>query len=371
MKSGVGGESPVFTCVRDATRKGGGVAGVALPLHQALVVQRPCYRLLFQDVEPARTTQNNDATWVELEQAPQPGLVHVHGLWFPFEVRACRLALRKGMKLVVSPHGMLDPWALRQKWWKKKFAWHLYQKQLLKKADLLIVNSEREKENVRKLGVRTEIAVIPNGVDMGAEGDELQRHRPERTLLFLSRIAPGKGIPELLSAWHRISDKRGYRLRIVGYAQADYGQNIQDLVDRLRVNDSVSLEGPLYGRDKWQAMCDADYFVLPSHSENFAIVVAEALAAGLPVITTDQTPWQRLVRDGAGWICGISSEEVERAVVTAIALEDDQRTLMGQRARAISKDYDWSTIVRQYQHVYDWLQGAQDKPDWMIHTSDV
>jgi glycosyltransferase involved in cell wall biosynthesis len=363
----VGAKSLVFTCVRDATQKGGGVAAVALPLHQALSALGPCYHLLFEQADPGSRVLCDDRAWRELDNASWPGLMHVHGLWFPFEVRACHQALKKGLKLVVSPHGMLDPWALKQKSWKKKIAWHLYQKRLLNKADLLIVNSEREREHVLKLGIRTDIVVIPNGVDMDAQQGEFKRQRSERTVLFLSRIAPGKGLTELLEAWHRIPNKRGYTLRLVGYAQADYGQKIQGLIGRLGLSNCVSMEGPLYGREKWQAFHDADYFVLPSHSENFAIVVAEALTAGLPVITTDQTPWGRLIDDGAGWICGITSEEVERALVNAIALEQEQRELMGERARAISKDYDWNTIVSRYRDVYDWLQGAGKKPHWINH----
>jgi len=371
VKPEVGTTNLVFTCVRDATRNGGGVAGVALPLHKALSAQGTCYRLLFEHGEPSSRQSVGAGTWRELEQASRPALIHVHGLWFPFETRACRLALKKGLKLVVSPHGMLDPWALKQKWWKKKIAWYLYQKRLLEKADLLIVNSERERCHLLNLGIRTETAVIPNGVQMDVQERVLERQRKERTLLFLSRIAPGKGVPELLEAWHHIPDKRGYKLRLIGYAQPSYGQKIMALIKKLGLSDSVSMEGPLYGEEKWQAFYDADYFVLPSHSENFAIVVAEALAAGLPVITTDQTPWQRLVSDGAGWICGVTSEEVERAVVNAIELEEQQRMRMVEKARAISKDYDWNTIVGQYRDVYGWLQGVIKKPGWLSGSDNT
>lgn len=364
MSSADGAENFVFTCVRDASQKGGGVAGVALPLHRVLSEKASRYRLVYEFGEYSNREKGSDILWGGSNPALR-GVVHVHGLWSPFEIRACRAALKLGMKLVISPHGMLDPWALRQKRWKKLLAWNLYQRRFLSKADLIVVNSEREWESVRRLGINSPVAVIPNGVAMEGWSDSMVRQRTERTVLFLSRIAPGKGIPELLTAWSRISNKRGYRLRIVGFAEEEYGRKMQALIAKLGVESTVSFEGPVYGRDKWQAFFDADYFILPSHSENFGIVVAEALVSGLPVITTDQTPWQFLAQSGAGWICGTGAQEVEKAIVTAISLPDEQRALMGEKAREVSREYNWDAIACRYHGTYSWLLGEQDRPSWM------
>ncbi|MEW9902603.1 glycosyltransferase [Pseudomonas putida] len=365
MSNAVSGEHVVFTCVRDASKNGGGVAGVALPLHQALSEEGANYRILYEFGESNLAGSRSHSTLEDLQNLGSGGLVHVHGLWFPFETRVCREALKRNMKLVISPHGMLDPWAMKQKRWKKTIAWTLYQKRLLEKADLLIVNSEQEKRNVLRLGVRAPIAVIPNGVALDAAGRGMTRQQDQRTVLFLSRVAPGKGVPELLEAWSRIPDKRGFRLRIVGYADTAYQRKIERLIARLGISATVVWEGPLYGRAKWQAYCDADYFILPSHSENFGIVVAEALVAGLPVITTDQTPWQHLAEEGAGWICGVGAEAVEQALRAALVLPEFERLSMAKNARSVSENYSWHRIASRYHEAYSWLQGGLRKPDWV------
>lgn len=359
------GEGCVLTFARDVSGQGGGVAGVAVPLHRALLAEGLNCALYHGGVAN-RIEQAHAWDWSKgIEAKPRGSVVHVHGLWTAFEVAACREALRHGLKLVVSPHGMLDPWALRQKAMKKTLAWYAYQKRLLERANLLIVNSERERESVRRLGLKGAVAVIPNGVAVEDWSRSMTRRAEQPVILFLSRVAPGKGVAELLQAWSQISDKRGYRLRIVGDAEFDYRKTLIQLVERLGVQGSVSLEGGLFGKDKWQAFCDASYFVLPSHSENFGIVVAEALVAGIPVITTDQTPWQRLQQEGAGWICGISAVQIQQALESAMALSDTDRSLMSQKAQQISKDYDWTEIAQRYRQAYRWLQGRQSKPEWV------
>lgn len=365
MNSADGVKNFVFTCVRDASQKGGGVAGVALPLHRALLEKSSWYRLIYEFGGDPRWLNDSDYLWGRSFNPPTRGVVHVHGLWSLFEIRACRAALRRGMKLVISPHGMLDPWALRQKRWRKLLAWYVYQRRFLNKADLIVVNSERERNSVFRLGINSPVTVIPNGVAIEEQSDSIVRQCSELTVLFLSRIAPGKGIPELLAAWSRISNKRSYRLRIVGSAEEEYRRKIKELIAKLGVGVTVSFEGPLYGRDKWQAFRDADYFILPSHSENFGIVVAEALVSGLPVITTDQTPWGFLAQSGAGWICGTSVQEIEKAITTAISLSDEQRALMGKSAREVARSYDWELIACRYHEVYSWLLGEQERPNWV------
>lgn len=361
----------VLTCVRDLSREGGGVAGVARPLHLGLQTHHSECELVFSLGDSGITLggekliENKAALMDRLNRSPG-AMVHVHGLWSKFEVNVCRAALACNAPLIISPHGMLEPWALSQKKLKKKLAWHLYQKRLVSRADLLIVNSERERRNTRKLGLRNPIAVIANGVSLDGWSESVQRKNPTKTVLFLSRIVPGKGVFELLTAWSQLPALHGYRLRIVGNADPAYAAQIQFLLDQLNLRSTVDIEDALYGEDKWQAYEDADLFVLPSHSENFGIVIAEALFAGLPVITTDQTPWQRLERTGTGWICSTSPEDLAVTLDRALSLPEKVLSEMGHKAKALAKaNYLWKGITKQYITTYEWLAGRAQKPDWV------
>ncbi|MDD2053609.1 glycosyltransferase [Pseudomonas putida] len=361
----------VLTCVRDISKEGGGVAGVARPLHLGLQTHHTGCELIFSSTDTGlvlggeQLLEKKAALMQRLRKTPG-ALVHVHGLWSKFEVNMCRAALACRTPLVISPHGMLEPWALKQKKLKKKLAWHLYQKRLIARADLLIVNSERERANTRKLGLRNPIAVIANGVSLDGWSKSLQRQDPRKTVLFLSRIVPGKGVFELLAAWSQLPALHGYRLRIVGNADPEYAATMELLLDHWNIRDTVDIEGALYDQDKWQAYLDADLFVLPSHSENFGIVVAEALFAGLPVITTDQTPWRKLERTGTGWICSTSSEDLAATLDKALGLPRESLADMGRKATALAKaNYLWEGITQQYITTYEWLAGRAQQPEWV------
>jgi glycosyltransferase involved in cell wall biosynthesis len=144
----------------------------------------------------------------ELKRMPSgrhPSVMHSHGLWNPANHWASRAARCHGIPLVVHPRGMLEPWALQHKAWKKRIGMALYQRQDLETANILIATSPLEYENIRKLGLRQPIALIPNGVALGSSHDvEHEPHRyPERarSVLFLSRVHPKKGLLNLIQAW--------------------------------------------------------------------------------------------------------------------------------------------------------------------------
>lgn len=371
VESSQGKSIDVLTCVRDLSRNGGGVAGVARPLHLGLQTHHSGCELIFTESDTGlelageHLLETKSALMQRLKMTPD-AVVHVHGLWSRFEVNVCRAALACRSPLVISPHGMLEPWALRQKKFKKKLAWHFYQKRLIARADLLIVNSERERLNTRKLGLRNPIAVIANGVSLDGWSKPLQRKDPRKTVLFLSRIVPGKGAFELLEAWGRLPSHHGYRLRIVGNADPEYAARMELMLDELNIRDTVDIEGALYDKDKWQAYLDADLFVLPSHSENFGIVVAEALFSGVPVITTDQTPWKKLERTGTGWISSTSPLDLANTLHIALRLPEGELREMGRKAKVLAKEnYLWEGITQQYITTYQWLVNKAPKPAWV------
>lgn len=295
------------------------------------------------------------------------GVLHVHGLWTPFVWRAYSFAKKNGLTLVVSPHGMLEPWAMNHKLWKKKIAWFMYQKKMLNSADMLVVNSEKELATVRAMGLKSPVAVIENGVDKTDFALSTSSVAPDKVVLFLSRLSPVKGLPDLIHAWSLLPAEHGYQLRLYGHADPGYEAELLRLIRKFNVEDSVTLFGSVFGVDKWRVYHNASFFVLPSYSENFGIVIAEALWSGLPVITTKATPWECLEREGLGWQVDNDPRQLRDALLAAMQLGDEKRNNIGLRASAYAqKNFNWPDIVDKYLLAYRWLiDGNIRKPEWI------
>lgn len=363
----------VLTCVRDASERGGGIASAALPLHLGMHQRNAQARLLCGLPTEGSVSGQHCLTPAGqgfaslLDESSLPAVVHVHGLWTPFEWRACSYARRAGVPLVMSPHGMLEPWALRHKRLKKWLAWRLYQRRWLANADLIVVNSWNEYRTVRGMGLKAPVAVIENGVDISSFDQSVVRTERRKRVLFLSRLSPVKGVFDLLEAWSRLPADHGYELHLHGPADPGYAERIDAAMERLALRSSVKLQGPVFGKEKWQTYKNADVFVLPSYSENFGIVVAESLLAGVPVITTRATPWESLEAERLGWLVDNDPVQLAEALWQSMQLHDEQREQMGLRAEAYARaHFLWPDIINKYAETYAWVSGEQSRrPAWV------
>ena len=288
-------------------------------------------------------------------------VVHGHGLWSGASVAAAALARELDRPLVISPHGMLEPWARRHHGRRKWLSWTMAQRAAVSGADLLQTMSESEAASCRAAGLLQPIVVYPVGIEIpagvskrGTDG-ETRQVSGLRTCLFLARLHPIKGLSMLLEAWS-IVRPADWRLVIAGPDEGGYRAGMERIASDVGIADSVAFVGPVYGATKTKLMADADLFVLPSHSENFGVVVAEALAAGIPVITTTGTPWSMLPARGAGWwvspeVASLAMALEEATLLPAVTLRD-----MGQRGRALARErYDWSAIAATSGDAYRWL----------------
>lgn len=363
----------VITAVRDATRFGGGIAGAAVPIHLGLYIRNAGALLVsgtpVSEVVPGQHCLSPSGVGFATLHAEKLSTVvlHVHGLWGPFELRACKYARRLRIPLIMSPHGMLEPWALQHKKAKKWLAWRLYQRRWLSKADLLIVNSWKEYRTVREMGLKAPVAMIENGVDTSGFDSNIIRTDDRKCVLFLSRLSPVKGIFDLLEAWARLPSSHSYELRIYGHADPGYDLQVNAIIKRLGLEKSVKVHGAVFGSEKWQVYKNADVFVLPSYSENFGIVIAESLLAGLPVITTRATPWEFLESENLGWLVENDVEQLTEALLKAISLPEPQRQAMGKTAEAYAKErFLWPDIIDKYAETYDWVAGVRSgRPAWV------
>lgn len=295
-----------------------------------------------------------------------PTIIHSHGLWSAANFWAFTAARRHGVPLIVHPRGMLEPWALNHKKLKKYIALKLYQQNSLNAASVLVATAGSEYENLRALGLSNPIAIIPNGVVMELfepHGTTNDIPRSEvRTILFLSRVQEKKGLINLVQAWAQLKPV-GWRLQIAGPDENGHLRKVIALAQHLGIDSIVEYVGVVDGVEKAAMYRSADVFVLPTYSENFGVAVAEALASGLPVITTKGAPWSDLEKYNCGWWIDIGVQPLVTALREAMALSDDERRAMGARGRNYVQRYDWNEIASQMTEVYRWVSGQGPKPD--------
>lgn len=287
-------------------------------------------------------------------------LLHNHSLWMMPNVYPGHVASRFKLPLLVSPRGTLSDWAFTSGSWTKRIFWPLMQRPALVGATCFHATAVSEYEDIRRMGFRQPVAIIPNGVDIPALANETTCGM--RTLLFLGRIHPIKGLDMLLPAWAAVQARfPDWRLRITG-PDNGYLSQARNLASALGLQ-RVEFSGALYGEEKWHAYQDADLFVLPTYSENFGMSVAEALAAGTPAIVTQGAPWSGLVTEKAGLWIEIGLDPLVAALEALLLHSHDELSAMGQRGRAwMERDYSWTYIGQQMAGVYAWLLGHTSTP---------
>jgi len=243
---------------------------------------------------------------------------HFHGLWDAAHSRLAGHLRKHGAGYVVSPHGMLEPWAYRHRHWKKMPYFWLIERRFLMGSASLFVTSEMEKEHLRRVLHHPRVEVLPLGArDARKPAYEAARQflgwEPgERTILFLSRVDPKKGVDLLLDALGQLPEIAStWRLVIVGDGPAEYLAQLRKTQElHGRRLPRIDWLGPVWGEERWSYFQAADLFLLPTHSENFGIAVLEALHVGTPVLTTTGTPWRDHIDLDGVFICDPNVESL-------------------------------------------------------------
>lgn len=292
-------------------------------------------------------------------------LVHLHSVWLWPMHKAAKLCRQAGVKYVVAPRGMLEPWSLKQKWLKKKIAWWLYLRNDLRKAAALHATAASEEAQFRKLGLKQKVIVSPNGVNLPSEATAgssssgsptantpyplARTSAPSpRRALFMSRMHQKKGVAELIEAWRRIKPS-DWTLELVYTVRDDEERAYEAKCKELAKGDeSIVFTGALDDEAKWEAYGRANLFVLPTYSENFGIVVAEALWAGVPVITTKGTPWSELEPEGCGWWIDTGVEALTSTLRSTLNTQPSTLAQMGAKGHElVARKYTWGAVVRK------------------------
>lgn len=303
----------------------------------------------------------------------QYDLLHQQGMWMPIYHRISVIARKLGIPYIMTPRGCLEPWCYEQEVFakriKKQFAMLLYQRKDLKKASCILTTADMEAENLRHLGFTNPLPVIPNGIeidDYQSRGDESKVNIKKRAI-FLSRIVGKKGVDILIDAWVSVKENHPeWNLIIVGNGEPEYIDQLNRRIHANGLDGYVQIEKPAFGIEKYKLYTESSLFVLPTHSENFGMVVAEALSCGLPVITTTGAPWHILEETNTGWWIELSQKNLEEALEKAMNLPANVLYEMGQRgSEMVRSNFHYVEVAKKNVEMYRWVIEGGKAPEFM------
>lgn len=324
------------------------------------------------------------ATSKEIEEyilAEKFDLIQMQSMWSKSYHQVAQIARKHNIPYLITPRGMLEPWSLSQKKWKKKLALMLYQMKDLQKAACIFTTAEMEAQHVRDLGVKVPMSVIPNGIETDGYACRTSMDGVKKQILFLSRVHVKKGIEILIEAFNKLRadslEFRDWSVVIVGNGEAEYVESLRSKVKGLKLEDCIKILPPVFGEAKTKLYQESSLFCLPSYSENFGMVIAEAMSCGVPAITTNGTPWQLLNGDcttmGAsldmldgdkrtGWCIELSVENLEKSLREAMTMDSVALYEMGQRgSRMINENFNYRAVAQKTKRLYEWI--VEDKMD--------
>jgi glycosyltransferase involved in cell wall biosynthesis len=346
----------------------GGLAGQGRPVR--IVTPTPSRRDALQ-IPPGVSLEGPEAVLEAVVQSAD--LVHIHGLWQGHGRRACRVARSSRIPHLIAAHGMADPWALKQKRWKKWVYSALIENRNIRGASCLHALTRPEVEHFRAFSPNASVAHIPNGVDLAnlevlPSRDTLEREIPalrdQFVLLFFARVHKKKGLDLLAPALAAVAREHpSVHLLVAGIDDGALSPFL-DQADSIGISSRVTYVGHVSGDRARQVWGAADAFILPSHSEGFSMAVLEALGCRLPTVITTACNFPELETDDAGIVVPPTVDGVEAGLRGLLERSDEQRRALGQRGRALVESrYTWDVQARRLAEVYDWLIGGGPTPE--------
>ena len=304
-------------------------------------------------------------------------IAHSHGLWMYLNWATFRAARAQKKPFIVSPHGMLEPWALARSTAKKRFLRALFQDQVLRRAACLHALCEAEAQSIRALGFQTPVAIVPNGVNLRdfaslPPREEFHLQWPQtkgrHIILFLARLHPKKGALPLLESWKNLaSDFPEWHLVLAGPDENGYRRELEIAVEQFDLTSQVTFTGMLEGKAKMAALAAAEVFVLPSFSEGFSVALLEAMASKIPLLLTPQCNFPEAVHAGAAFETSPNSVDIEEKLKALLQLSSNERQKMGNCGyELVCERYTWDEIAKEMGRVYYWCLHGGEKPSSII-----
>ncbi|MEM1353324.1 MAG: glycosyltransferase [Planctomycetota bacterium] len=284
--------------------------------------------------------------------------LHLHGVWDTLLLSVGRLATKERIQYALRPAGMLDPWSMGQKKWKKKLALAMGRRALINRAAFIhVLNRDEHDLIAQSLHPHCPMHVVPNGIFID-EVPEITpgyrfraQHRPflnnDPYVLFLSRLHYKKGLEHLARAFVHVAQKHE-RLKLV-VAGPDDGdeKRFRHLIDDLGIASRVLLAGPIYGTAKYDALKESLCFCLPSYQEGFSLAILEALACATPVVISKQCHFPEVGHAEAGLVVDQDPEEIAKAILTLATNTDMHHKMKRSGRELIERDYTWPEIAQR------------------------
>lgn len=304
----------------------------------------------------------------------RPDIVHTHGLFYYTSAIAFQWGKKNNRPYLVSPHGMLDAWALGNSRWKKILAGWMLEDKHLRNARCVHSLCAAETISIRAYGLKNPVCQIPNGIDLPKCFNKLRApwdgklEGKKKILLYLGRIHPKKGLPALLTAWasavQEVRRAKEWVLCVAGWDQGGHEKELMALTKALDLDEVVCFIGPQFNEFKVACYQNAEGFILPSYSEGLPMVILEAWAFGLPVLMTKQCNLPEGFEKGAAIRIETDPKAITRGLLELFEMSDCTRKEMGQRGLLLVKEqFSWPKVAAQMRQVYDWLVRGGTPPE--------
>ena len=290
-------------------------------------------------------------------------LLHIHALFSYATLPAAFWAKRRGVPYIVRPLGTLNEWGMKNRRpWLKRLSFRLLESRVLEHAALVHYTSDQERVEAAKLQVPAAAAIIPNALPDSLHACPAGRFRARfpqlkrrRVILYLSRLDTKKGLDILLRSFASVRRQvPDASLVIAGTGQAEFVSGLKAEAAALGIESDVLWPGFLADDEKQAALADADLFVLPSYSENFGIAVVEAMAAGLPVVVSQQVGiHHEIAQAQAGLVVSCDAGELAAALVQLLNDSTLGRS-MGENGKSLAhQTYSSDAVTRKLIGVYN------------------
>jgi glycosyltransferase involved in cell wall biosynthesis len=297
---------------------------------------------------------------------PTADWVHCHGVWERIIQTAATVSVLSKVPYCIRPAGMLDPWSLQQKKWKKRLALFLGYRRMLSRAAFIHALNVDEARLIGPLRLQTPIEVVPNGVfleeisplpNKGTFRRNTANLGQHPYVLFMARLHFKKGLDYLLDAFEKVAEK-DHEVRLVIAGPDDGAEHwIRERRNASPYFDRILLVGALYGEEKFAALVDSAVFCLPSRQEGFSVAALEALACGVPIVISKASNFPEVGPAGAGFVVDLNSTEIAEGLSTVLGSERIRNDMAQAAANLVRERYVWPQIAaRLVAHYEDYLQ---------------
>lgn len=309
--------------------------------------------------------------WSDLKQM-NIDLLHLHGIWMYPQLVSLRWKLKYNKPVVISPHGMLDAWALKNSSIKKKIIRKLFADKSFLTVDCIHALCYSEYKSIRKLGINKPIAIIPNGINIPEKFVKVDKPLgSKKTLLFIGRIHPKKGIELLIDALNSLKMKdstflKNWNVEIIGWDQENHLEELKIKCSKYNLQSNIRFVGPLFGEDKKTKLKSVDAFILPSYSEGLPMSVLEAWSYRLPVLMTKECNLPEGFKTNSAIELKLDSEHISLMLEKINKLNDSELIKIGDSGfKLVSKKFTWEKVAIDMEATYNWLLTKKNKPDFI------